>query len=146
MNANARVLVIDDDEIMQEGYRSVLAGANFTVQAARTVDQAFEMLAHQAFDVVLLAEYLTADSAGQAALHAIKELWPDIEVVVITGTPSLEVAKEAIRLGAYNCLAKPVRSDEVSKVTALAAIQKKWTLHRIPSSDSAQPTNEGESS
>ncbi len=130
----------------ERGYLKVLADANFAVQAARTVDQAIQMLAQQVFDVVLLTEYLMANSDGRAELQEIKRLWPETEVVVITGTSSLKIVKEAIRLGAYNCLGKPVLSDEVSKVTAPAAIQKKWTLHRIPSSDSAQPIDEGESS
>jgi DNA-binding NtrC family response regulator len=128
-----------------ECYGRLLASANFAVQAAKTGDEALEILAHRGFDVVLM-EYLMPGSDGLAVLRAIKNLWPDTEVVVITGAPSVEHAKKAIRFGACDYLAKPVPPDEVSKAVARAAIQKKWALRRIPGRNSAQPTHEGESS
>ena len=145
MNTNAIVLVIDDDDTVLESYRKVLAGADFTVQSAKTVSEALEILAHQAIDVVLM-EYLMPGSDGRAVLREIKAHWPDTEVVVITGSASLERAKEAIRLGACDLIAKPVSPDAISQVTEHAAIQKKWVLHRIPDQDSEQPIHEGEKS
>jgi DNA-binding NarL/FixJ family response regulator len=45
-------------------------------------------------------EYLMPGSDSREVLHEIKAHWPDTEVVVITGTPTLELAKEAIRVDA----------------------------------------------
>jgi len=140
MNINARVLIVDDDEIVLRYYRRVLAGANFLVRAATTGDEALEMLAHEAFDVVLM-EYVIPGSEGHAVLRAIKDFWPDTEIVVITGAPSVGHAKEAIRLGACDYLVKPVPSDEIIKVAARAALQKKWALHRIPAREQVQLTH-----
>ena len=145
MSAKASVLVVDDDETMLQCYRRLFASANFTVQTAKTGDEALEILAHEAFDVVLM-EYLMPGSDGPAVLRNIKALCPDTEVVVITAASSVEHAKQAIRLGAYDCLAKPVPADEVIKSAAGAAIRKKWALHQIPDRDSAQPTYEGATS
>jgi len=61
-------------------------------------------------------------------LRTIKDRWPESEVVVITGYPSIESAKEAIRLGAYDYLAKPVGPDEVIDAAARAILHKDWTL------------------
>lgn len=130
MNTNARVLIVDDDEVVLRHYRRVLASANFTVQIAKCGDEALEILADQAFDVVLM-EYLMPGSDGPVVLRAIKDLWPDTEVVVITGAPSVKHAKEAIRLGACDYMAKPVPPDEVIKAAAHAALHKKWALHRV---------------
>ena len=99
MNTKAIVLVIDDDEAVLKSYCRVLAGADFKVESARTVSDALEILAHQTVDVVLM-EYLMPGSDSREVLHEIKAHWPDTEVVVITGTPTLELAKEAIRVDA----------------------------------------------
>jgi DNA-binding NtrC family response regulator len=63
-------------------------------------------------------------------LKAIKQRWPETEVVIITGYPSIETAKEAVRLGAYDYLAKPVGPDDVVSVANGAITQKRWALHR----------------
>ena len=67
---------------------------------------------------------------GMSVLKAIKEKWPEIEVIVVTGYPSLETAKEAIRYGAYDYLAKPVEPDTMIKVAHSAVMQKRWSLQR----------------
>lgn len=137
MDTNARVLVVEDDETVLRRYSRMLASANFTVRAAKTRYEAIEILARQTFDVVLM-EYLMPGSDGLVVLRTIKDLWPDTEVVVITGAPCVAHAKEAIRLGACDCLAKPVPPDEVRMTVARAANQKKWALRRISCRDSAQ--------
>ena len=55
------------------------------------------------------------------------------EVVVITGFPTIESAKEAVRLGANNYIAKPVGPDDVVKAANEAWIQKRWALRSEPS-------------
>jgi DNA-binding NtrC family response regulator len=69
------------------------------------------------------------DLDGMEVLKTIKDRWPDSEVVVITGYPTIESAKEAVRLGAYNYIAKPVGPDEVIKAANDAMTQKRWALH-----------------
>lgn len=145
MKTSGRVLIVDDDGTVLRSFRNVLASANFTVQAAKTGDEALDMLAHQVFDVVLV-EHPMPRNDGLAVLRTIKSLWPDTEVVVITGAPSVHHAKEAIRLGACDYLAKPVPPDEVIKAAACAAMKKKWTMRRISIQDLAQPTHQGASS
>jgi DNA-binding NtrC family response regulator len=145
MNSNAIVLVIDDDESVLRSYREALAGGDFTLQSASNVSEALGILAHQAIDVVLM-EYLMPGADGLAVLRDIKAQWPDTEVVVITGSSSLERAKEAIRLGAYDFLAKPVSPQEISLAAEHAAIQKRWVLHRITSQDPELPNLKGETS
>jgi DNA-binding NtrC family response regulator len=60
---------------------------------------------------------------------------------VVTGVSSVAHAKEATRIGAFDCLAKPVSPDQVIMVAAGAAMHEKRALRRIPAQDSAQPTH-----
>jgi DNA-binding NtrC family response regulator len=61
---------------------------------------------------------------GLAALKAIKEKWPETEVVIITGYPSVYTAREAVRLGAFDYLTKPVDPDKVLAVANEAMAQR----------------------
>jgi DNA-binding NtrC family response regulator len=90
----------------------------------------------QPFDVVLL-DLRMPDIDGMDVLKTIKQRWPDSEVIVITGYPSLETAKEAVRLGAFNYLAKPVGPSDVIKAANDAVIQKRWSLRSV--GDDRQP-------
>jgi DNA-binding NtrC family response regulator len=67
---------------------------------------------------------------GLTVLKAMKQRWPDSEVIIITGYPSVETAKEAIRLGAYDYLSKPLPPSEVIQAANGALNQKRWTVRR----------------
>ena len=69
-------------------------------------------------------------------LKTLKKRWPQSEVVIITGYPSVDTAKEAVRLGAHNYIAKPVAPDELIKAANDAVTQKRWSMH------SAKPANQ----
>jgi DNA-binding NtrC family response regulator len=77
---------------------------------------------------------------GMSVLKTVKERWPEAEVIVITGYPCVETAKEAIRLGAHDYLAKPVPPDEVIAATKGALSRKQWLLRRERPADEANPT------
>ena len=68
-------------------------------------------------------------------LRTIKQRWPESEVVIITGYPTIETAKEAVRLGAYDYLAKPIGPVEVINATDGALTQKRWALRKTPAND-----------
>jgi two-component system response regulator HydG len=61
-------------------------------------------------------------------LKTIKEKWPDSEVIIVTGYAAVETAKEAVALGAYDYLSKPVGPDEVIDAATAAMRHKKWAL------------------
>jgi len=85
-------------------------------------------MAEHPFDVVLL-DLRMPGLDGMAVLRTIKEKWPESEVVIITGYPTIETAKEAVQLGAYDYLAKPVGPDDVINAATGAVMRKKWALH-----------------
>ena len=69
---------------------------------------------------------------GLSVLRTIKQKWPESEVVIITGYPTVDSAKEAVRLGAYDYLAKPIGPQDVINVTDGAITRKNWALQRVP--------------
>jgi DNA-binding NtrC family response regulator len=57
-----------------------------------------------------------------------KSRWPDSEVVIVTGYPSVETAKQAVRLGAFDYLEKPVGPDEIIGAARGAITRKQWAM------------------
>jgi len=82
-------------------------------------------------DVVLL-DLRMPGMDGMTVLKAARKTAPDSEIVVITGYPTVETAKQAVQWGAYDYLAKPVGPAEVIKVTTNALTQKAWMLRQDP--------------
>ena len=131
MNTNAKVLIMNEDEAALYSRQRVLAAAGFSVLTTKTRNQLFDILTQQAIDVVLMETCLPG-ADGPELVGAIKAQWPDTQIVVANESASLADAKEAIRLGAYDYLVKPVLFAEICGAVQRAAMQKKWALHRIP--------------
>ncbi len=131
MTEQTKILVVDDDEVVRQSYQRSLQAAECNVEAVVNGADALRALQHKCFDVVLL-DLRMPGMDGMSVLQAIKHSWPRSEVVVITGYPSVESAKEAVRLGAYDYLAKPVGPAEVISAAKGAITQKKWALRKDP--------------
>jgi two-component system response regulator HydG len=127
MNDKANILIVDDEEVVRFSHLRSLVGTNCNAQVAEGGNEALRVMEQHPFDVILL-DLRMPDLDGMDVLKTIKQRWPDSEVIVITGYPSIESAKEAMKLGAYNYLAKPVGPDDVIKAANDAMIQKRWAL------------------
>ena len=129
MNDKASILIVDDEEIVRRSHLRSLAGMGCHAEAAADGNEALQVMERRPFDVVLL-DLRMPGLDGMEVLRAIKTRWPDSEVVVITGYPSIESAKEAVRLGAQNYIAKPVGPEDLLQAANGAWTQKRWALHR----------------
>jgi DNA-binding NtrC family response regulator len=129
MDEKTKILVVDDEEVVRLSHIRTLASVHCNVEVVRDGREALLVMEQRPADVVLL-DLRMPGLDGMTVLKAIKERWPETEVVIITGYPTIETAKEAVRLGAYDYLAKPVGPDDVINVANGAITQKKWALHR----------------
>lgn len=129
MDDKTKILVVDDEEVVRLSHIRTLASIHCNVEVVRDGKEALQVMEQRPADVVLL-DLRMPGMDGMSVLKMIKQKWPETEVVIITGYPTIETAKEAVRLGAYDYLAKPVGPDEVINVANGAMTQKKWALHR----------------
>lgn len=127
MNDKANILIVDDEEVVRLSHLRSLEGSNCTTRAAEDGRQAIQVMEQDPADVILL-DLRMPGLDGMDVLKIIKQRWPESEVVVITGYPCIETAKEAVRLGAFNYLTKPLGPDEVMKAANDAVTQKRWAL------------------
>lgn len=144
MNAKTRVLVVDDEEIVRLSYVRTLAGEHCSVAVVKNGFDALKLMQQEAFDVVLL-DVSMPGMDGMTVLKHIKQSWPESEVIVITGYPAVEAAKEAVTLGAYDYLAKPAGPDEVIHAANGAMLHKRWALRGDLGLHGAEPLATGAS-
>lgn len=123
MDETRKVLVVDDEEVVRLSHMRTLAGQNCEVEAASGGEDALEKMRSAPADVVLV-DLRMPGLDGLATLKAIKEKWPETEVVIITGYPSVYTAREAVKLGAFDYLVKPVDPDKVLAVANEAMAQR----------------------
>jgi DNA-binding NtrC family response regulator len=107
-----QVLVIDDKRNILHVISAVLKREGYGVTIATTGEEAISKLKKNEIDVVI-TDYLLPGMDGLKVLELVKEKDPSIPVILITAYGSIEMAVEAMKLGAYNYLTKPVNYDEM---------------------------------
>jgi EAL domain-containing protein (putative c-di-GMP-specific phosphodiesterase class I) len=123
--SNARVLLVDDDDVLVRSYARMLAQDGYHVEMRFDGEAAVEAVRRDAYDVVL-SDIDMPRLGGLALLERIRAHDLDIPVVLITGAPSLETAMAAIEHGALRYLPKPVDPHRLRTITADAV-----RLHRF---------------
>ncbi|MEJ2192335.1 MAG: response regulator transcription factor [Nitrospirota bacterium] len=111
----ARVLVIDDEEDIRYTFGRFLEAEGYEPVAARGYDEAVAALTREDFDLIV-ADILLGGRTGLELLGEVHERGLCAPVVMVTGAPSIETAAEAVRLGAYDYLPKPVDIRELLAV------------------------------
>jgi DNA-binding NtrC family response regulator len=124
----ARILIVDDEEIVRLSYLRILEGTSAKVKAVWSWTQVAQAMLDDPADVVLL-DLRMPGMDGITVLKALKQRWPESEVIVITGYPTLETAKQAVSLGAYDYLTKPIQPEQVIHASNAAWLHKRWALH-----------------
>jgi len=122
----ARILVVDDDEIILTSLGEFLRLEGYEVETAASYREASAQLAAASFSVVI-ADVSMPDVDGFEVLKLIRNRYPDTAVVMITGYGTIESAVEAIKHGAFDYLTKPVIDDEIKVVVERALKQQSLT-------------------
>ena len=121
--AMARILVVDDENSIRTTSQNFLRDAGYEVAVAEDADQALAMLAAGNFDVVV-ADIILPRVTGMSLLNAIKERSPHVQVILMTGEPTVKTATEAVRAGAFDYLTKPIGKDRLVQTVAHAVAVK----------------------
>jgi DNA-binding NtrC family response regulator len=131
MSNKKSILIVDDDEVVRRSYLRSLESTSCNVEAASSGEEALQRMEQSPVDVVLLDMRMPGQD-GMSVLRIIKQKWPESEVVIITGYPTVDSAKEAVRLGAYDYLAKPIGPQDVINLADGAITHKNWSLQLVP--------------
>lgn len=119
---NSRILIVEDDAAHRGMLKMMLKSWGFQVREAEDGDEAVAMVRKEGCDIVL-TDVLMARMSGIEALRGILAFNPALPVIIMTAYSSVETAVDALRLGAYDYLTKPLDFD-LLKDTLQKAIDK----------------------
>lgn len=119
MTEPERILVVDDAPGTLEVIKRNLISKRYQVFIATNVAQAIRTLEATPIDLVL-TDFKMPEADGFDLLRHVRENYRDIEIVMITGFPSLEGAVRAVKIGAEEYLAKPFTDEELFGVVSRA--------------------------
>ncbi|KPK20572.1 MAG: Fis family transcriptional regulator [Betaproteobacteria bacterium SG8_41] len=127
---SARVLVVDDEEVVLKSCARILAGGEFEVDTTTNGPDALRRVDERHYDLIIL-DIMMPEMDGLEVLQRVKETHPDIDVVMITGLSQIDVAVRAMKLGALDYLPKPFDPDQLKLVLERALERRRLLQENI---------------
>lgn len=130
-NANevASILVVDDEAAIRYSVSKTLQRVGYAVREAANGEEALEGVRSQHFDVVLTDIRMPPGLDGVELVRILKDIDPDMVVILMTAYPSLNTAVEALRLGAHDYLIKPSSSQDI-RASVARGVERSRNLKR----------------
>jgi DNA-binding NtrC family response regulator len=114
-----KILIIDDEAFIRETVARILSEDGYQVCQASNTKEAGEQVSSGEIDLALLDLNLGPEN-GIDVLKMLKELDPELLVIVITGFGSVESAVDALKMGAFHYMKKPFKADALRVIVKLA--------------------------
>jgi|CXWL01.1.fsa_nt_gi CheY-like chemotaxis protein len=121
------LLVIDDEEGLRDMVQHEIPSLGYRVTTAPSGEEAIALARERSFDLIL-CDLLIPGMGGIAAIRELKKISPRTEVVVATGSFSLETVVECMRLGAYNYILKPYELSQIHEALSKALAHGRGVL------------------
>lgn len=107
-----KILIVDDDPRMRKSLANLLHREGYLITEAPGGNEAADHLGSDVFALVI-ADLKMEPVSGLDLLRLVKQMSPDVEVIVITAFGTIEIAVEAMRLGAFDFITKPFQVEEI---------------------------------
>jgi two-component system, NtrC family, response regulator AtoC len=114
-----KILIVDDEAFIRENLERILAEDGYRPKSTDCPEDAIRIVAEEEISLVLLDLNL-GSSSGLDVLRAMREVDPEILVIIITGYGTVESAVEALKIGAYDYIKKPFKADAIHLIVKLA--------------------------
>ncbi|HGJ66458.1 TPA: response regulator, partial [bacterium] len=108
----ANILIVDDEESIRDVFATFLNIYQHKVTIAKSGEEAINLIEKNIFDIVI-TDLKMGKVDGMTVLNSIKEISPDTEVIMVTAFATIPIAVQAMGLGAYDFVSKPVNLDEL---------------------------------
>ncbi len=126
MTATRKILVIDDEPFLRETLAIILQDEGYGVATAASAREALQHVRNEPFDLVFL-DIKMPEVSGLELLPEIRELSPNIPIIMLTAYASLTSAIDAMRKGANDYLFKPIDPPEI-----LERVNRVMSEHELP--------------
>ncbi|RJO67914.1 MAG: PAS domain S-box protein [Myxococcales bacterium] len=115
----AHVLIIDDERGIRYTLSEFLSQDGHQVETTGSVEHAEKLIGETEFDVIVL-DIVLPKISGIEFLETIRKQSTDVQVILISGEPTVQTAIQAMRMGAFDFLAKPISGSVIRRVVGHA--------------------------
>jgi DNA-binding NtrC family response regulator len=129
MENKGKILVLDDDPVVTLSCKRILGAEGYTIITTDRGEDAIKRVSNEEFDL-LISDIRLPDINGITVLREAKLVQPKLDVVIITGYPTLEDAKESVKLGAFEFIEKPFTPEFMMNVAKKVFDNKGWILRK----------------
>jgi DNA-binding NtrC family response regulator len=119
MKNDISILVVDDEAMMRNLLEKILVREGYAVKTAGNGVEALELLQHENFELII-SDMKMPNMDGFDLLKAVKQEYPNINVIIMTAYGDTYTVKDALLLGADEYITKPFKSHEISLVVERA--------------------------
>lgn len=109
----ANILVVDDLESIRKFLMDALSLNGHNISEATSGEEAIAFMQEDIFDIAIV-DFKMGNLDGLDLLKAIKNISPHTEIIMITGYPTIDMAVEAMQLGVYDFITKPINVEELT--------------------------------
>lgn len=122
----AKILVIDDEKSIRITLKKILEKENYYVETARDFQSARTNIENLDFDLLLVDLVLPKVNGIDIIKHFNEDFGLDVPVIFLTGEPNLDTAVEALRIGAFDYIEKPIQKSQLIQIIDYALTKKKY--------------------
>lgn len=128
-NPKAKILCVDDEEVILSSFRKILVLDGYSVDTVETGQEALGLIQTHHYDF-LFTDLKMPLMDGVEVTKSVKHMRPDIDVIIITGYASVETAVETMKYGAMDYVQKPFTEDELLAFTNKALIKRQDKIQK----------------
>ncbi len=119
---NERVLIVDDELFVRELLQEMCGNLGYSAATIGSRNELAGILATGDFDAAIV-DLRLRDCHGTDLISALREMEPDLSIILMTGYPSTDDLIAAMRLGVCDCIVKPFRLREIEGTIARACAE-----------------------
>jgi len=112
----SKILLIDDEESIRSIFKTFLSEEGHEVITAKDYTTALDVISRKNLDLMFV-DIILGGHTGIDILREVKQNGTSCPVIMITGEPNIETAAEAVRLGAFDYVPKPIRKEALLRIT-----------------------------
>jgi CheY-like chemotaxis protein len=128
-NPKAKILCVDDEDVILDSFRKILVLDGYTVETVNSGPEAISLVKSHHYDF-LFTDLKMPEMSGVEVTKVVKNLRPDIDVIIITGYATVETAVDCMKYGAMDYVQKPFTEDELLEFTKKSLIKRQDRIHK----------------
>ena len=125
-----RILVVDDEEIIRQLLVRAFGENDYHVEAVENAEAALKRIKEDSFDLFIM-DLKMPKIDGMDALKEMKNVNPYIEVIIITGYPTIELAVAAVKIGAFDFICKPFDLEQMKTTVSRCLEKQKFSINYV---------------